>query len=155
MKILGMSSYRKKYIEKLESYSDKLEEHVLKCIVYPENNSKDEWIKEISAWLLRPCITTVKPKGKKLKADDYRDSIFSCFGDEKVDAELSLAWFKDVFISKPENKKKYPDFEITDELVNKVFNTYNKFIKIFLPLFTSKDKITGEECKSIVRTILS
>lgn len=130
--IYAMAIPRKNALDKLSSYSDVLERHVIECVVYKNSlGCMDHWIGEIASWLNTANRINCKVA---LKESDYIESLFGAFGDEKSDAVLDL----EVYQRSDLRRNSYPEFEITDELINDLFDTFNKLIEICVPLLVSK-----------------
>lgn len=146
--IFAMSFSRKEVLRRMESYSVKLNEHVLKCIVYADVRSETvpHWTMEIATWLNRinrmECST-------KLKSKDYISTLFMCFGNTWADTELNLEEFRESAI------ETYPDFDITSELVSQVHQTYQKLISVCIDMLTSNHIASINEWCSILKPILN
>lgn len=129
--IYAMAIPRKNALEKLSSYSDVLERHVIECVVYKNSlGCMNHWIGEIASWLNSANRVNCKVA---LKEEDYLESLFGAFGDERSDAELDV----EVYQRSDLRKNSYPDFDITDKLIDEVFNTFDKLIYHSIPLLTS------------------
>ena len=124
--IMAMSVSRHDARIKLENLSDVVQRHVIECVVYSGwHGTKNHWIAEISACMRKAGRIRCK---SKLKKADYLETIFSLFGDELEDARWDLEVYKDSHV----RKAQYPDFEIIDELVQTLFEVYNKFVSCSL-----------------------
>lgn len=127
-----MAFSRVELIKKVESFSERINDEIIKLTVYENNEwDKNHWIERLSTWL----YSVDKPvfnNNKKLKPNQYEKYVFGTFGNEKDDAEINLYSFK-------ANNTKYDDFEVAEELIDKLFNTYNK-IKQLCDVFATNSK---------------
>ena len=100
--------------------------HLFKCIIFENRTGDfDHWVQEIANYL--NIINDIKVKGSNSKpsAKFYRDNFFYYLGDEVGDYRGGLEDFKHRI------GKKYPDFEVTQELCNKVFEVVQDFALYF------------------------
>ena len=91
--IYAMAFSRSEMLNKLQSLTSTLNNHVIKCTIYRESLPEylPHWIEEIGIYL----HSANKLKSKtKLKNKDYMNSLFSSFGTDKDDAEANLMFFK-------------------------------------------------------------
>lgn len=146
--ILGMSIERKDAILRMRHFSEEFANHIIEYVVYRDVlfDTLDHWAKEIGHWLFVANSFTTK---SKLKEWDYKEDIFYYLGDSLADAisAVGLYW---------ENRKskQYPDFEITDEITNEVFNLFSKIQEESLPILTSKKKLIISQWRDLVKNIL-
>ena len=108
--ILGMAMPRKAARDELYSLSKPLCLHVTKCIVYGKTLGDDvfaHWVHEICVYLFRVSSIFVKPNNRRLKKEDYRETLFCRFGDDINDANGALG---DLLLDAIEQEK-YPEFE--------------------------------------------
>lgn len=140
--ILAMAVPRKVALKRLASDAEALRDHIIKCVVYKDIRPDDiyHWVHdEICSWLER--ASSVK-SDSKLKKRDYLETVFSEFGNDVADARWSLQEFKKEYCIKSANP--YPDFDITDDLVEDLFITFQAIVSIAIPLLTSKETIDQE-----------
>ena len=112
--------------ERLRSKAPQYFYHLFKCVVFGDSTGDfNHWIQEIAGYL--DAINDVKLKGsnKKPSVKFYEDNFFYLFGDEAGDYRGGLKDFKNRI------GKKYPLFEITEELYNKVFEVVQDFALYF------------------------
>lgn len=140
--IFSMSYTRKKALDILYSYSDNINDHILKCIIYKDTKPNDvkHWIVEICSWLHRADNVTSKTK---LKPRDYEDTIFSAFGNSIVDARINLENFYDKFVKF--SSTPYPKFEVTSSLVNDTFEVYERIKDFSIKQFLKSNKLSTDE----------
>ena len=119
--VLGMAYERKFVKQKAAQKSDKIKDHILKCIVYPNNAAYNHWIKEISGYIASVNSYTVKPKNRKLTSSEYNNLTFKSLGEDEQDAEAILYEFYSDYAGKPDADSKgcFSYFDITDELISK------------------------------------
>lgn len=134
--IYGMSFPRSEAIAKMSNLSSVLNEHLIECVVYSEMKylTVPHWVGELAAWMNR--ANKIKCK-TRLKKQDYLESIFGSFGDSLIDADVNLDEYKRNNARKLESYK-YPDFEITEELIKSLYDHYQAVIKCSLPVLMSK-----------------
>ena len=130
---------RKKARDTINSYAYKLNEHVIKCIIFgklrPE--SKVHWIKEIANWLVECDKSQIQQAN--LKTKDYNDTIFEFFAETMDETEYGLIHFEKTNLEKHEGEPgSLPYFEINSKMVNKLFNCYTDLRDICIPRFQSK-----------------
>ena len=127
--IKSMSYNRRFASKKLQSFSDTLNDHVLKVVVFkdilPENVHK--WIHEIKT-NLNAALTA--QTNSKVNKSFFENSIFYSFGETENDSNLNLVGFK-VDNESGKFKEEFPDFEITDELKSKLALVYNSIRDLF------------------------
>ena len=130
--VFAMSMNRSDAIKYIERYPDMLITRIVKCVVYGDSTGNlQHWVKEICNYLNAVNGVSVKPGAHKLKQYDYLKHLFRALGDSKNDARFHLLDFRSRF------GEDYPDFEITDGLITKLFNTFF-YMKENLPnLFAS------------------
>lgn len=116
-RILAMSFLRKKVLIRLSSYSEEINQHIIEYVVYKDilPNSLNHWISEISNWM---SIASNQKCDSKLKGSDYRNSLFSDFGEDIDDAMANILHYW----GWNHKNKQYPDFEPTEELSINLLN---------------------------------
>lgn len=140
IKIIEMSQKRNFCIKRIESYTDEIYEHIIECVVYAEYRyHRKHWIDELAAWF--DIINSAKMnKNKKFSFEKYKDLVFNGFGTDKYDALANLKDYKAKNLIKiNKGKKAYPDFNITDNMVEKLFKVYQTFIEKYCTIFADKN----------------
>lgn len=123
--IFGMAYNRKDILDKAFHKSERIQEHVLKCVIY----SKDypdykHWIDEELAVFFSE-INDMQPKrGFRVKDNDYMNNMFSAFGDDLDDAKREVEIFHRDYVEK--HPDPYPDFRITRDLYTTYFNAWRE-----------------------------
>lgn len=147
--IVAMSFTRKECLAKLENLSPIINEHLMKCVIYSEelHNTLNHWTNELAAWL---CKANGYKSTSRLKEADYINSLFVDFGEDINDAEANLS----IFQAHNDRSKEYPQFEITDELCNQLFDTYQKLIEASLPHLVSGHRLTVTEWKQLISEVI-
>jgi hypothetical protein len=151
--ILGQSFSRDKIKSRLNSHSKVILEHIAKCVLYGKNHRDyNSWIDtELAGWI--SLLGSLKSKNnKKLKRQDYEDTLFGDLGTTKEDAKYNLE------IENLDNQKKKPPFpavKITDDLVSKMFLACKEIKESMIDLIlNSKDEVSKDEAKSKLHSIL-
>lgn len=122
---------------RLESIESQYFSHVIKCAVYGNSTGDlNHWEREIANYLNIVNSIKIKSGNGKLSEKSYKDYFFYAWGDEVTDYESGLEYFK------IRNSDRYPDFEITEDLVYKVFEAVSDFAEYFSPLFSKANNIT-------------
>lgn len=144
--VRAMSFTRSQALSKISSLSDTLNEHVIKCVIYQTilPDYIDHWTEEIGIYLYN--VNKIKSK-TKLKRADYIDSIFASFGTDMEDAEANLRLFKI-------HNKEYPEFELSNKLIETLFEVYSKLIDKSISIFTSGKRLSITEWIHVVEPIL-
>lgn len=143
--IIAMSFSRKECLAKLENLSPIIDEHIMKCVIYSEelNSSVNYWLNELAAWM---CKANGYKSTTKLKAADYLNSLFIDFGEDINDAEANLS----IFQAHNVRSKEYPEFEITPELCDKLYKTYQSIIDISIDQLVSGQRLTVSQWKELL-----
>ena len=146
--IFAMSMDRSRAIKRMEGFSEVLPEHIIKCIVYGNTtNDLHHWVRhEICGYLSVVNNITVRPNDKKLKAADYISNLFGFMGDARNDAYVALG----TFAVQNRQSKQYPDFKVTEELIDRVFFAFQSIIADTVPILTSKNNMKEEDFIPIV-----
>ena len=149
--IYGMAFPRKKALKLIADLADNVDQHVIESVVYKDilTNTSHHWISELAVWMCK--VNRVKCSAK-LKEKDYIDALFSSFGTTKEDAELNLS----AYYSRTQIRdyyKDYPEFEITDELVNSLFVAYKEMKSVCLPVLVSGEAISIHEWIELLEPI--
>ena len=144
--------YKYEAIDRLRAVKDIINDRIIECVAYPDmcRRTREYWASEIAARLKQIDTFT---DCTILKRRDYLEYLFGPFGDAKDDAEWNLSNYKFRNERRPEHEQ-YPDFEITDELVDKLYETYQAIMSASLPLLVSKTKHSMTEWTSLISPIL-
>ena len=145
--ICAMSWTRDRALSRMSERSDTLAKHLIKCVVYPDNTrDRTHWIQEISSYLEFANDITLKPKNRKPNKIDFEDSLFDALGNTKNDAKNSLK----SFLWENNESHQYPEFGITNQLIENVFQTFKNIHDIFIPILTQKNSETLESIQEKV-----
>lgn len=129
--IRAMAVPRKEATSKLNSYADVIQRHVIECVVYKDSlGYLHYWIGELAIWMNTANKVVCK---SPLKESDYVDYLFGTFGDDRNDAEVDLQAYQKSDL----RTDCYPDFEVTDELIDELFATTQKLIEVAVPILAS------------------
>lgn len=143
--VKSMSTSRNRAIELASRYSTTLAEHVAKCVIYSNTtNNLEHWVGEISHKLSIVNQITLKPSGKKLNPKSYEDTIFDSMGTDRADTYILLEDLHHQY------ENTYPEFDITDELVDRLFRVFNKMKKTIIPILASKNDYTEDDFRLLV-----
>lgn len=121
-----MAFRKREAIERTGVYADAYAEHLLKISIYQNStNNLMHWIDELADKLSK--VNDVKLKqGGKLYPQTYKDEFLLADGDCRRDFEIDLDHFK------YNNKTgKYPDFEITDDLIDRTSSNFLDLAEYF------------------------
>ena len=126
--ILAMVNTRERIRDSAIMFSEEIANHIIKCVVYSKNSVDfNHWIHEVATWIFD--VSNQKPKkGCKIRPEDYEEWLFSGFGDEISDVPRDLRAFHHKFVRF--NDHPYPDFNITSDLCNILFDTVNQLREI-------------------------
>ena len=91
-------------------------------------------------------ISRIKCKST-LTEKDYRECLFDRYGDEIDDAKWDLDNYHDSSL----RKSNYPDFEVTDDLAKELFDTYQKFMSITLPVLVKGNIVSYEDWQILLK----
>ena len=150
--IYGMSFPKKVAHKYLSRNATNIREHITQCVVYKETLSDqlDHWIKdELCLWLEN--ASQIKCSSK-LKEKDLFETIFSELGTTLGDARVNLNIFKEDHCQE-DSKKPYPDFEITQSLIENLFTACSEFKAVSEPILLSKNELTKDEWYELIRPI--
>ena len=121
--VTAMAYERKEILDTAFRYSEGIQEHILKCVIYSKNHRDYKpWVdEELTIYFTE--INNMKPKkGLTVKDVDYRKNLFSAFGDELEDAKREVQAFYRKFVKT--HPDPYPDFKITPELYERYFRAW-------------------------------
>ena len=150
-KIYGMAFSRSDALDKLHMCSATLVEHIVKCVIYRNStDSLDHWVKEICNYFAAANKITVKPNDRKLKSSDYMVTVFASMGDSRIDAEYAIL----EFYARNEHTHEYPEFEVTEELVDSTFDAYNSIKDYMIPILTTNNNYKAMDFYPTIYNIL-
>lgn len=151
--IFAMSQSRKQVLQDFQDLGGIINTHIIKCVVYGNTLSNDlpHWIHEIATWIAD--ANSIKCKSK-IKEKDYRDMLFGSFGDDLEDAWRNLRRFK-LRNGRLLNSEPYPDFDITDEMVDKLFDAYQDLVDVCVPILVSGKPQTINKWQQLITPVLS
>lgn len=146
--IFGMASTRDAVISRLKSYSKTLTYHIIKCVIYGDSTGDlDHWIHdEICEYLAIANNLYIKPKNKKLKVIDYENSLFSMMGDSEIDAQNCLREFR-LYNNRT---SKYPAFDITSDMVDRLYSTFQSIIHKMCPILATSNNLDRDDFVSMI-----
>lgn len=110
--------------------------HLFKCVIFGDSTGDlYHWEQEIANYL--DIVNDIKIKGNNGKPSIkfYEDNFFYYFGDEVEDYRGGLEDFKSRI------GKKYPPFEVTEKLYNKVFRVVQDFALYFANTFARNNDL--------------
>lgn len=150
--IYAMSMERDNAKTRVKGFSDVLPEHIIKCVVYGNTtNDLHHWVcVEICDFLSIVNDITVRPHDKKLKPKDIRSWLFGAMGDSRNEASILLRTFN----LKNKRTKEYPDFDVTEVMIDTVYYAFRTIISDTLPILTTKNNLKKEDfipyvCKAL------
>lgn len=127
--IYGMSIPRRDALAQLEHNAKTLSEHVVKCCSYGDSlHCFDHWLREITNYI--SDASKIKSKSGKLKNSDYMSTFFKFCGDERSDASRELSSF---IANHCTHFPTYPEFEVTNDLIDYVYKIFQSIESAFLP----------------------
>lgn len=133
---------------------DVITPHIIKCIVYPDSIDLSHWIKEIANLFKIINVIELKPHNTKLKYENYADLVFGDFGSPvtRIDCWSALNSFRSSYVV---SKEKYKNFQITDNLVDQLYNFVFNLSKEAINIFVTKNNLTMDDFEEIIRKNLS
>ena len=144
---MAMAIPKKEARAKIESFGDMIQRHIIECVIYSNDlYNTSHWVNEISAWMNK--ISKIKCKST-LTEKDYKECLFTRYGDEVDDAKWDLDDYHDSSL----RKANYPDFDVTDELALKLFNAYAKFMSATLPVLVKGVLVSYEDWQVILSDV--
>lgn len=150
-KLKKLVKRRKKIIKKARNYSCAIGIYTLKCVCYHESfvgKDNDEWTNAIASYIYIIGGYTVNSSSGKLSKSKYKKYLFDCYANETCDYNARLVNFR-------VRNKKYPDFEVTDDLVKLFQKVFEELRDKTVPMIADKNEYTLEEYKSAVKEVLS
>lgn len=148
--IYGMSFPRKTALKYLSKNAENIRDHLIKCVVYKDIRPEDlhHWIyDELCLWLTK--ASEIKSESR-LKPKDIRTTIFGEFGDSIGDAKIILEDFKDKYCT---GTQPYPDFEITQKLIDTVYLATKKLQDVAIRRLVSDDSYSKDEWYELISPI--
>lgn len=135
--IFGIELPRNQALAKMSSISENINEHTIECVIYKKLKylTVDHWVNELAVWMYR--ANKIKCN-RKLKENDYIQTVFGAFGSDMIDADVNLDEYKRNNLKKS-LQNQYPDFEITEYLIADLYDKYQKVIEASLPLLIDKE----------------
>lgn len=124
---------------RIEGFTLPYIDHIIRCVVF--NNTTNDlihWENEIATYISKVNDITVKPKAEKFSKQFYVENFFLYWGDEVIDYNIALFDFQ------RREGKYYPNFEITDQLSNKVFEVVKDFSDYFSVIVSAKNSHTKQ-----------
>ena len=151
--IFAMSQHRKQVLQDFQDLGGIINTHIIKCVVYKDvmPEAQNHWVNEIATWIAD--ANSIKCKSR-LKEKDYRNFLFGSFGDDIEDARRNINRFR-LRNGRLLNSEPYPDFQITDELVDALFDAYIGIVNACVPILISGQVKTTHEWKQLIDPILS
>lgn len=151
--IFGMATDKKKAEKKVESISDRINEHIIRCVVYKNTtNDLQHWIyDELTTWFDYINRIELKTKSGKFTEKSLDDILFGEFGDAVTDAEFNLALFR---ANVAKNGEEYPDFQVTVQLATELRSVYDEIRTTFMPIFTKKNNYSRTDIYNFLCKIL-
>lgn len=135
--VFAMAFPRNVALRHLSDNSEAIRDHLIKCCVYHSIRPNDmhKWIfNELSTWLADASDVKVKHRWKPV---DIESTVFGELGTDVIDARTTLRAFQRKFCD-PKSDDPYPLFEITDELVIKLYNMYTAVKSACIPKLIAK-----------------
>ena len=156
IKILEMPRQRKNSKKELSDYNAPLIEDIIKIVVYGDTtNNLSHWISQTGLWLFE--INDIKFDGdKKFKPQVYIDEVFdSALGDCIGDSRRNIRKFKlNNATGNTIGRKQYPEFELTQDMVDKVFKISQEFTNIFPKIFATKNDYKVDYFRDMTKKII-
>lgn len=160
--------------DKVESLSRQLGvkicEHLIMCGVYGNSlNCLSHWLDKLAAWFSRIDMKEVKTPSGKLKASSYAYNIYQYnIGENINDIESAIYDFRDDNCATDEEKeaakhndkiaksikdKTYPYFEITTDLILRVYNTIRATMLVTSEALSKKGIMELASWKNTLREV--
>ena len=153
--VVAMSLHRNKIIERMQSRSPLLAEHLSKCAMYCNclpGGKYDHWIEdEIATWINDVNSLVCKHNNKKLKPRQYEDELFGDLGTSESDALVNL---HDLQIYNSKKSHPYPYVEIDDAMANRLYIISQGLIHKFVPILSSMNTLDKHDIESILHNVI-
>ncbi len=152
-KLLEMAFKRSSVVEKINDYSDIVGDHILKCVVYGNSlGCIEHWFSEIATFFEK--IGKMEVKGSvKLKPSEYKTCLFDTYAEigNKNDYDQELFHFKVKQVAGGD----YPDFDITDNVIERLCNATKELCNVVCSMIASiKIRYSVREYKEVVKNII-
>lgn len=146
---------RKKARDTINNYAYKLNEHIIKCIIFGKYRPDfvDHWVGECANWLVECDKNHIQQAN--LKESDYRDTIFEFFGDNHSEVEYGLIHFEKTNLEDHKDEPgALPYFAINSDMIQKLFNCYQDLIDVCVPRFKSKTFHEKRSWATVVKSVI-
>lgn len=137
-----MAYGRSKIIDTCKRFRYIVEVHIVKAVVYG-NSTKDlkHWVQqELSNYISIISSMKSKPKNRKLKISEYQKYLFDDSCDNIVDAKTDLRIIQIDLLN-----DNYPDFDITDDIVERFWGTFTQVRNIVCNLLVEDKEYSKED----------
>lgn len=144
---------RNKGIKKISAQGEVILEHIMKCCIYGNStNNLNHWVNdEISQYFYVISALDIKcGKNNKLKPNMYKKIVFTDSCETPEDMKFNLLDFK----LRVNHNHKYPDFDVTSELVLKTYNIFRDISDVVCNKFAEPSKYSAKYFSNIVWSIL-
>lgn len=155
--VFGIAYERKFVKQKAKQKSEKIKDHILKCIVYSNHESYNHWIKEIAGYIASVNGYTVKPKNRKLTFSEYNNLTFKSLGEDVRDAEAILYEFYSDYAGKPdgEGKGAFSYFDVTHDLIGETNSACREIENVLCRMLSDNNvKYTMNDFSEALHSIL-
>ena len=150
MYVLANTMKRSDALASVSAFKDMLEDHLTKMAVYRDDlNCLDHWIREVSS-ILSKC-GNYKTKSGKLSCDDYETNLFSYEEFDLNDAQHIAESFE----QDNETYHEYPEFEVTSEVVERVYRMFSQVISFFPKYLADKKYVDRQTVQNKLREFVS
>lgn len=141
-------------IPKVARLNETVTEHIIRCVVY-KNTTGDlkHWVyDELGDYFETVSHYDARTVRTKLKLSKYKELLFDNNGNNTNDTKGLLKDFRNNFVEK---QHRYPDFEITEELVELFYKVRCEIRDTVCPIFTLKEHYYSKFFGDIVTRILN
>ena len=143
MRLNEFAMNRQQALSIVDSYVVEYSNHLIKCVVFGNSTGNlSHWSDEIAEYLDDINSIRMKPNNKKVRDDYLHDYFFLASGDSELDYRLVLKAFQ------KKSAYKYPDFEITSNLVKRAYNVFLDFADMFSPILSKNNSCDKEWFKN-------
>jgi len=127
-------------------------EHTIKIILYPSNDSVNDWLKTLLDCIYALDDIKVKPKNKKLSKAVINNNLFHPYIDNEEADKIKRVYNSCVKSGLP----KIPNFSKNlPSYVDKLATIYSKYEAQITPLLADKKEHEKEEYKSLINSIFN
>lgn len=163
--LLEMASPKKDLEAECDKQTETIFKHILLMGIYQSSlHAEEHWANEIATSLQGiNRLTTKGTKSGKLKKDYYVLNVFLHYGDEVRDIESRIHSFRHDFckpktysdnpyirIDQESPNKKYPYFEITNEMIIRTFKFYTSLAERASEVLSTKNSYETVNFKNLV-----